>query len=120
MNMKKLGKHKIHYIYSGPATIAMIRGCEDDFWKRVNWRGASTVGEEICVMKDEIKGVAYCHDGDTYDIQYGTKLARERLQIAYNKELDRCWRLYFNTFKKLLLSSFKSTHLLGDIIDEEE
>jgi hypothetical protein len=83
--------------------ICVISGCEFDAVELVNKR--TNLFECPCVpekfaISDKYKGVARCTSDDTFNLEYGKKLAFKKAYLKYTKALEKKVRFLADDYKK--------------------
>lgn len=95
---------KYSVIESQRKVIARIDNCENDAYNVLSkaCKGKLLITEYAVKIAPKFTAVAKCHPDDTFDVEEGKKIARERVIKKYNKAmarvlaefecvLDSCW-----------------------------
>ena len=82
---------KVNVIKDQGKIIACLSGCEYDAYNIIRKRLPDYVAvcPEATAIKPMYKAVAKCHPDDTFDEEYGVKLARDRVIAKYNKDVKK-------------------------------
>lgn len=83
--------------------ICIISGCEFDAVELVDKHtdlfGHPCVPDKFAIS-DKYKGVARCTADDTFDVEYGKKLAFKKAYLKYTKALEKKVRFIVDDYKK--------------------
>lgn len=68
--------------------IAKLEGCEFDVYDIISKKANVLLPLDIVVLKSTYKGVSKCHPSDTFNVEEGKKVAREKLLSKYYKSYN--------------------------------
>lgn len=82
---------KVNVIKDQGKIIACLTGCQWDAYNVIRKRlpDCIAVCPEMVAIKPMYKAVAKCHPDDSFDEDYGVKLARDRVIAKYNKDMQK-------------------------------
>lgn len=82
---------KVNVIKDHGKIIACLTGCQWDAYNVIRKRlpDCIAVCPEMVAIKPMYKAVAKCHPDDSFDEDYGVKLARDRVIAKYNKDMQK-------------------------------
>ena len=83
--------------------VCIISNCELDAVELVDKHtglfGRTCVPENFAIS-DKFRGVARCTTDDTFDVEYGKKLAFKKAYLKYTKALEKRVRFILDDYKK--------------------
>lgn len=87
---------------------AKLTGCKLNVVNALNRKfGGAIVAENTklykdALMQDEFTGVARCHPDDTFDVDFGRKLAKQRMMLKHHKAKLRALEAVQKDFVRMI------------------
>lgn len=109
-----MDKTRVKYIVdeTNRIVVAEIDGCRFDAVEELNNRFIPNVTSGIVVawdfnnckfmMKDKYRAVAKCHEEDTWDAEFGKRVACAKLTDVYHRSMNKRLNLFAAKFSRIV------------------
>jgi hypothetical protein len=109
-----MDKTRVNYIVdeTNGVVVAEIDGCRYDAIEELNNRFIPNVTSGIMVawdfnnrkflMKDKYRAVAKCHEEDTWDEDFGKRVACAKLTDVYHRSMNKRFNLFVAKFSRII------------------
>jgi hypothetical protein len=109
-----MDKTRVKYIVdkNNGIVVAEIDGCRCDAIEELNRRFIPNVtsgidvmwsyGNRKFLMKDKYRAVARCHEEDTWDEEFGKRVACAKLTDVYHRSMNKRLNLFVTKFSRIV------------------
>lgn len=109
-----MNKTRVKYIVDekNGIVVAEIDGCRYDAIEELNRRFIPNVtsgidivwnyGNHKFLMKDKYRAIAKCHKDDTWDAEFGKRIACAKLTDVYHRSMNKRLNLFVSKFSRII------------------
>ena len=96
---------KYYVVPEDKKIIAVLQNCEWDALNKIEkmWGNFDCMmSSRKYMMKNQYRVVVKCHEDDTFDVEIGKKIAKDKLMKRYYKDFDARIQMFRNDLAKTL------------------